>query len=160
MGELYVERFEQFLVANDITEAKNVMATFLTAVGAKTCELLNDIVAPAKPSELTFEEVVEHLNKHYDPKPLVIAERFNFHKRNQQADESIAKCCAALQKHASPCQFGTFLDEALRDRLVCGMKDVATQRRLLAESKLTLAKPTRDRPRHGSRCEASTTTDE
>ena len=59
----YVERFEQFLVANDITEAKKVMATFLTAVGAKTYELLKDIVAPAKPLELKFEEVVEHLNK-------------------------------------------------------------------------------------------------
>ena len=128
----YVERFEQFLVANDITEAKKVMA--------KTYELVKDIVAPAKPSELKFEEVVEHLNKHYDPKPLVIAERFKFHKRNQQADESIAEYCAALRKHASTCQFGTFLDEALRDRLVCGMKDLATQGRLLAESKLTLAK--------------------
>ena len=136
----YVERFEQFLVADDITETKKVMATFLTAVGAKTYELLKDIVAPAKPSELKFEEVVEHLNKHYDPKPLVIAERFKFHKRNQQADESITEYCAALRKHASTCQFGTFLDEALRDRLVCGMKDPATQRRLLAESKLTLAK--------------------
>ena len=58
----------------------------------------------------------------------------------QQADESITEYCAALRKHASTCQFGTFLDEALRDRLVCGMKDPATQRWLLAESKLTLAK--------------------
>ena len=64
-------------------------------------------------------QVVEHLNKHYDPKPLVIAERFKFHKRNQQADESIAEYCARLRKHASTCQFGTCLDEALRDRLVC-----------------------------------------
>ena len=36
----YVERFEQFLVANDITKAKKVMATFLIAVGAQTYELL------------------------------------------------------------------------------------------------------------------------
>ena len=107
----YVERFERFLVANDIAEAKKVMAAFLTAVGAKIYELLKDIVAPAKPSELKFEEVLEHLNKHYDPKPLVIAERFKFHKRNQQADESIDEFCAALQKHASTCQFGTFSDE-------------------------------------------------
>ena len=136
----YVEHFEQFLVANDITEAKKVMAIFLTAVGAKTYELLKDTGAPAKPLELKFEEVVEHLNKHYDPKSLVIAERFKFHKRNQQADESIAEYCAALRKYAWTCQFGTFLDEALRDRIVCGMKDPATQRRLLTESKLTLAK--------------------
>ena len=72
----YVEHFEQFLVANDITEAKKVMAIFLTAVGAKTYELLKDTGAPAKPLELKFEEVVEHLNKHYDRKSLVIAERF------------------------------------------------------------------------------------
>ena len=78
-------------------EAKKVMATFLTAVGAKTHELLKGIVAAAKPSELKLEEVVEHLNKHYDPKPLVIAERFKFHKRNQQADESLAEYCAAFQ---------------------------------------------------------------
>ena len=136
----YVYHFEQFLVANDITEAKKVMAIFLTAVGAKTYELLKDTGAPAKPLELKFEEVVERLNKHYDPKSLVIAERFKFHKRNQQADESIAEYCAALRKYAWTCQFGTFLDEALRDRIVCGMKDPATQRRLLTESKLTLAK--------------------
>ena len=80
----YVERFEQFLVANDITEANKVMATFLTAVGAKTYELLKDIVALAKPSELQFEEVVEHLNKHYDPKPLVIAERFKFQRETNK----------------------------------------------------------------------------
>ena len=104
----YVERFEQFLVANDITEEKKVVATFLTAVSAKTYELLKDIIAPAKPSELKFEEAVAHLIKHYDLKPLVIAERFKFHKRKQEADESIAEYCAALRKHASTCQFGTF----------------------------------------------------
>ena len=97
----YVERFEQFLFANDITEAKKVMATFLTAVGAKTYELLKDIVAPAKPSEPKFEEVVEHLNKHYDPKPLVIAERFKFHKLtsgriNRPILCGVAKACFDL----------------------------------------------------------------
>ena len=136
----YVERFEQFLVANGIEEPKKIVATFLTVIGSKTYDLLKDIVAPTKPSELKFEEILAALNKHYDPKPLVIAERFNFHKRNQLPDESIAEYCAALRKHASTCEFGTFLDEALRDRLVCGMRDVATQRRLLAESKLTLTK--------------------
>ena len=119
---------------------KKIVATFLTAIGSKTYDLLMDIVAPTKPSELKFVEILAALNEHYDPKPLVIAERFNFHKRNPLPDESIAEYCAAFRKHASTCEFGTFLDEALRDRLVCGMRDVATQRRLLVESKLTLTK--------------------
>ena len=47
----YVERFEQFLVANGIEEPKKIVATFLTAIGSKTYDLLKDIVAPTKPSE-------------------------------------------------------------------------------------------------------------
>ena len=41
---------------------------------------------------------------------------------------------------ASTCSFGTFLDEALCDRLVCGIRDQGMPRRLLAEADLTLKK--------------------
>ena len=40
----------------------------------------------------------------------------------------------------SSCQFGTFLDEALCDTLVCGIRDPGMQRRLLAEADLSLKK--------------------
>ena len=39
----YVEHFQQFLVANDITEAKKVMARFLTAIGAQTLSCLQSL---------------------------------------------------------------------------------------------------------------------
>ena len=90
-------------MANDITEQKKVMGTFLTAVGAKTYELLKDIVAPAKPSELKFEEVVEHLNKHYDLKPLVIAEIQISQEKARSGRIDRRVYCAAFQKHASTC---------------------------------------------------------
>ena len=38
------------------------------------------------------------------------------------------------------CDFGAFLEELLRDRLVCGIKDEHIQRRLLAEPNLTFKK--------------------
>ena len=41
---------------------------------------------------------------------------------------------------ASTHSFGTFLDEALCDRLVCGIRDQGMQRRLLTEADLTLKK--------------------
>ena len=34
-------------------------------------------------------------------------------------------------------EFGTYLDEALRDRLVCGIQSSHIQKRLLSEDKLT-----------------------
>ena len=74
------------------------------------------------------------LKSHYDPKPLVIAERFHFHKREQG---SIAEYEAGLRKL---CKFGQYLDDALRDRFVCGLRHEGTQKRLLAERELTFTK--------------------
>lgn len=47
---------------------------------------------------------------------------------------------AELRRLATHCNFGVDLDEALRDRFVCGIKDERTQKRLLTEEDLTLAK--------------------
>ena len=41
---------------------------------------------------------------------------------------------------ASTCSFGNFFDEALCERLVCGIRDQVMQRKLLVESDLTLKK--------------------
>ena len=43
----------------------------------------------------------------------------------------------AIAKH---CNFGDFLNNALRDRLVCGLNKESIQRRLLAEADLTFQK--------------------
>ena len=47
---------------------------------------------------------------------------------------------AELRRLATTCEFGTFLNEALCDRLVCGLREKAMQRRLLAEPNLDLTK--------------------
>ena len=45
-----------------------------------------------------------------------------------------------LRRIAQHCEFGPALDDMLRDRLVCGLRDDKVQRRLLADSQLTFAK--------------------
>ena len=67
-----------------------MVATFLTTIGSKTYNILRDLLAPAKPSKLKFEELVETLRNHYEPKSIVIAERFHFHKREQHEGEGVA----------------------------------------------------------------------
>ena len=67
-----------------------------------------------------------------------IAERFKFFKRIQQANESVAEYIATLRKMAKDCNFGDYLDTAMRNQLVCGMKDAKCQRELLSKSDLTL----------------------
>lgn len=70
----------------------------------------------------------------------MIAERFHFHRRNQASSESIAEYIAELRRLSTHCEFGAYLDQALRDRLVCGLRNENIQKRLLAESDLKLQK--------------------
>ena len=118
----YSERFDQYVIANDIKDEKKIVATFLTTIGSKTYNVLRDLLAPAKPSEVKLEVLVKTLRDHYEPKPIVIAERFHFHKREQHEGEGVAAYSAALKKCSEHCAFGTFLEEALRDRFVCGLR--------------------------------------
>ena len=69
---------------------------------------------------------------------MIIAERFHFHRRNQGSGESIATYVAELRRLASKCEFKAYLEEALRDRLVCGLLSETIQRALQAEADLTL----------------------
>ena len=135
----YLERVEVFYKANSIAEDKQV-AVFLSVVGGKTFSLLRDLLAPAKPQDQTLATLFETLKLHFEPKPLVIAERFYFHKRNQGTTESIAEYLAELRRLATNCEFGGYLNDALRDRLVCGLRNNSIQKRLLSEANLTLAK--------------------
>ena len=138
--QLYVQRFEHFLLANKISDSDEKCHLLLALMGAPTFKLLANLAAPKQPGELKFKDICDILKKHYSPQPIKIAERYRFYNRKQLSGESAAEYLAQLRKMASTCSFGTFLDEALCDRLVCGIRDQGMQRRLLAEADLTLKK--------------------
>ncbi|XP_071963879.1 uncharacterized protein [Antedon mediterranea] len=135
----YVERLEAYFMANGVDDDKRV-PTLLSLIGPKTYGLLKNLVVPDLPSTKTFPELVDSLERHLSPKPLVIAERFRFHKREQHEGETIQAYLADLRRLTKHCEFGAQLNDALRDRLVCGIRSGSIQKRLLAEAKLTLAK--------------------
>ena len=80
------------------------------------------------------------MEKHFNPKPSEVMQRFSFHSRMRTANKTVVEYVAALRRIAADCNFGNQLDENLRDRLVCGVNDCAIQRRLLSESNLDLTK--------------------
>ena len=75
----YLERVELFFAANDIEDPKQV-AVFLSVIGPKNYALLHDLLAPVKPQEKSLAALFETLRKHFEPKPVIIAERFRFHR--------------------------------------------------------------------------------
>ena len=133
----YVERLEMFFEVNSVPTDKRV-PSILTLMGSKMYALLRSISAPRKPKELNFTEIVDTLAQHVDPKPIIIAERYKFHKAEQEESETVRQYLAKLQKIAETCEFGAYREEAIRDRFVCGLRSQSIQRKLLAEATLTL----------------------
>ena len=136
----YVERLEQYFAANDITINEKKRAILLSACGAATYRLIRSLVFPSKPSEKTFTELVKVVSSHHNPKPSAIMQRFKFNCHIRGTNESIAEYVTSLRQLAEYCEYGTFLEDMLRDRIVCGINDAQIQRRLLGEAGLTLTR--------------------
>lgn len=132
----YAERFEHYVRATQVSEDLKV-SVFVTAIGKQAYRTLKNLLAPTKPEEKTYDELLQILKGHYSPKPLVIAERFRFNRRSQRENESVAAFALELKRLAGSCEFGQFLDDALRDRFVAGLRDETAQAELLKKSTLT-----------------------
>ena len=93
---------------------------------------------PTLPKDKTFDELVTTLKGHYEPKPVATTERFHLHKRKQAAGESISDYIAELRQLSTHCEFGTFLNQALLDQLIWGLRSESIQKKLLSQPDLTL----------------------
>ena len=108
--------------------------------GSSTFKRLSSLAAPKQPGKIKFKDICNILKKHYSPQPMKIVERCGFYNRKQLKKESVADYLANLRKLASTCKFGVFLEEALCNKLVCGVQDCNMQFGLLAEADLLLKK--------------------
>ena len=123
--------FEANGVAVDDDTSHKRRAILISVIGAKAYDVLSDLCSPASPSAKTYTELSTILKSHFAPKRLVIAERYRFHSCNQAPGETVSTFVANLKRLAATCNFGTHLNEALRDRFICGIHSEQTKRKLL-----------------------------
>ena len=95
---------------------------------------MRNLVAPAKPSDKSYNELVRVTNEHQNPKLSVIAERYKFNKRDREPGESIPFYVTELKRSSEHCDFSVTLEDMIRDRLVCGVRSLKFQQCLLAET--------------------------
>ena len=96
----YLERVELYFLANSVQNDKKV-AILLSSIGAKTYEVLRSLVSPDQPNARTLDELKTLLKAHFEPKPLVISERFHFYRRKQLAGESVTDFLVELRRLAA-----------------------------------------------------------
>ena len=136
----YCERLGHYFVANKVTEAAIKKSILLSVCGARTYKLMRNLVSPQKPGELSYDDLVKVVKNHHNPQPSEIVERFKFNSRNQRSNETISEYVAELRRLSANCNFNATLEDMLRDRVVCGVKDTRIQRRLLCEKTLDFSK--------------------
>jgi len=104
--------------------------------GPTAFDVLSDRLDPVDSFTGRYDDLVKMLQEYYAPAPLEIAENFTFHQRKQQDDESVQQYVAALRKLSIHCKFGDYLNTALRNQLVFGLRSIKAQSRLLEKSDL------------------------
>lgn len=136
----YIDRFDQFLIVNNVSDEQKKRAMLITHIGPDAYAVLENLVMPEKPVSKDFKDLVKILKEHFTPKRVVMVERFKFHKRDQKENENMAEYIVQLKKMAKFCEFGAELPSVLRDRFVCGMKNESIQKKLLTVADLTFDK--------------------
>ena len=89
----------------------------------------------------TADEIIAKLDKHIMGEPNETFERYKFNTRAQKPDESFDVYLNSLKTLVKTCNFCDCMQKTLlRDRIVLGVNDENTRKRLLQERKLTLEK--------------------
>ena len=75
--EDYRDRVDCFMSANSIDQAKHT-DLFLAIIGLEAFKLVKNLCGQNKPSTKTYDQLKNLMNNHYNPEPVVIAERHKF----------------------------------------------------------------------------------
>ena len=63
----YIERLQQYFIANIIKDEEKLRAVPLSICSASTYQLIRSVVYPGKPNEKSFGQIVTLVRQHYFP---------------------------------------------------------------------------------------------
>ncbi|VDL65922.1 unnamed protein product, partial [Nippostrongylus brasiliensis] len=132
--------FLNFLTLRKVTEERDQRLIFLQEVGNANYELLESLLQGRELEEVELHELRTAMEKHYQPRKLVLAERFGLMSLVQKPGQALHEFYAELQKAANSCSFDTIKNH--RDAFVTmvfigGLASVETRKRLLEKEELT-----------------------
>ena len=116
----YAERLGFYFAANGVKEIDIQRAALFSICGTATYK---NLLAPSKPAEVEFKDIVKLLTVHYQPKPSRVVQCYLFNSCVRKLVESVATYIAKLKRLSEHYEFAGTLEDMLCDRLVCGIND-------------------------------------
>ena len=84
----YSERVAFFFQANEVAEGRR-KAMLLSLMGPTAYKLLRSLSAPSKPDDKSYADLVAAMEKHHDPVPSEIVQRYKFNSRVKKPAKAI-----------------------------------------------------------------------
>ena len=114
----YTKRLIQYFITKSIVEeGEEHRAILLSSCGAPAYQLIQNLVAPGKPTDKTISETVTPVCYHHQLSPYTIIQWFSIHTWIQNSGETI-KYVVLLCRLSEYCQFWDTLNEMLCGHLV------------------------------------------
>ena len=102
---LYVQRFEQHMEANQVTDEAQKRAHFLAGVGEENFLLIKKICTDEDPTTMGFKQLKAKISSHFEKKVHIVTSRYKFFQTRMKAGQTHAEWVAELQGLAKLCRF-------------------------------------------------------
>ncbi|XP_064462921.1 uncharacterized protein K02A2.6-like [Ornithodoros turicata] len=136
MGEKWLNRLENFIVASNVKDKKQQKAMLLHFAGEQFFDIYEALGGTA---EDDFEKTKKLLTDHFKPKKNIVFEQHVFRQAVQQQGETISEYFVRLKKLASTCEFANE-DQALLAQMIEGITSTKLRRQALRDPSITLEK--------------------
>ena len=135
--------FEYMAEGLGILDAKRLRSLLLHSAGSVVQDLFADLTNPeaaAPPArDNDFTKAARMLNAHFQAEPNPVYERYQFRQLHPRSGESVTQFVVRLRQQARFCDFKAVTDDMIRDHIVATISNVELKKKLLQETKLTLA---------------------
>ena len=132
----WLERFETYLIAADVTDDARKRALLLYQAGSEVYEIFKTL--PDTGESNNYTKAKDALTKHFEPAKNPIFEIYNFREAKQRADETLDEFHTRLRTLAKYCQFHE-TDFEIKMQIVCNGKSNRLRRKALRDSEYNLA---------------------
>ena len=114
-------------------------AIFLSCIGSDAYDVFQSMVFSDEADRADIEAVIKAFDEYCIGETNVTYERYTLNKRVQEANESFDSFLTELRRLVKSCDYGELEESILKDRIVIGIREDSTRRKLLQIRRLDLA---------------------
>ena len=136
----FKSQWTNYELATDLTEdTPKRTAIFLSCIGSEAYDVFESMVFDNEEDRLSISKVIAAFEQHCIGETNITYERYILNKRVQEDHETFDNFLTDIRRLAKSCEYGTLTESLLKDRIVIGIRDDGTRRKLLQTRKLDLA---------------------